>query len=271
MKRILYLLVLSCCIAACKKSEEAVTTLRFSKIEFRNETKLSQSPYILYDGKMKGINASFAVSYGEKAFTIYKKSGEKLLDTTLSVTGHQVYYIIQPDTTKPVMLSTTAPPPPVIPPIKGPLDGVTAAPEGFIKFKIKKVADGALPFTKLDVVINMAIKAADGKLISTPLATLKNVGGGFGRSFYEVKRGDDGGLPARTYQFSFINPNTGEPIMNSKGEIYKTDIVILNKEAFNLFLFELYDYPVTDDEGKTNSIVVDGTHYKVDVDILDKK
>lgn len=265
MKHILYLLALTCCLAACKKSEE-VEKIRFSKIEFKNETNLSQAPYILYDGYKKGINASFAVSNGDKVFTIYKKNGEKLIDTILSVVGHQIYYIIQPDTTKRAVLSTTAPPP-VTPPGSGPLNGATAAPEGYIKFKMNNAAFGGLPFDKLEVVINLVTTGTDGKRISIPLANLKNVGLDFNTDFYEVKRGVDAGQPGKLYSFSFIDPTTGELIRNTKGKIYETGIVTFDKELFNLFLLEIYDYPVSDE----NSIEVGGMKYKVEADIIDRR
>lgn len=265
MKQILYLLVLLCCLSACEKSEEA-EKIRFSKIEFKNETKLSKLPYILYDGEKKSINVTFAVSFGDRAFKIYKKNGEKLIDTTLSVTGHQVYYIVQRDTTKQAVLSTTAPPPET-PPGSGPLNGATAAPEGYIKFKMNNAAFSGLPYNKLDVVLNLVTTGVDGKRISTPLANLKNVGIDFNTSFYEVKRGDDAGQPGKLYSFSFIDPTTGELIRNTKGKIYETGIVTFDKEFFNLFLLEIYDYPVSDE----NSIEVGGVKYKVEADIIDRK
>lgn len=265
MKQILYLMVLICCFMGCKKIEQA-ETIRFSRIEFKNETKLSQLPYILYDGKKRSINASFAVAHGDKTFTIYKTSGEKLIDTTLNVNGHQVYYLIQPDTTKPAILSTTAPPP-VTPPGSGPLNGATAARPGYIKFKMNNAAFGGLPFDRLNVVMNLMTTGTDGKMISTPLTTLEDIGLDFNTSFYEVKRGDDRGEPGKLYSFSFINPNTGELIRNARGEIYRTGIVTFDKELFNLFLLEIYDYPVSDE----NAIEVNGIKYKVEADVIDKK
>lgn len=254
------------CLAACKKTEETAR-VRFAQTEFAPATKYRQATYIIFHNKKYFGGVTITSEYGDKNFELYKSNGEKITDFKLTIAGSQKYYIYQPDsTTLPVLLTELPPPPPPPPAPDNPLDGSTAAPQGFVQLRVRNIAKEALPFEKLDLVLR-GVTGYDPVInrdITVPLDTISLKGFDYNTDFFLFKRPVDYAY----FKFSFIDPDTGKEIKDASGYLY-VDLYgfNLNKQLLNNYAIEIDFYETTDPEESKIAILRNGKYYMVYADL----
>lgn len=236
MKKLTYLIFLLLCLAGCKKTEVAAIRVNFAKIIFTNATKLQSTPKIKYDGVTYGVGSVIPTPYGEQQFAFYKINGEKILDTTLSVSGPLNYFIYQPDTLKAAVLLTELPPPP--PPPPGPLDDAGPAPDGYLQIKMSQHLKAILGAEKIDIQILAAFNTSG---VYELWATMPNVTADYNNDFFLLKKPVRGGRVQTNYKFSFVISDTQQPVRNAAGDIYITTLASLATTEFNAYALN-FDY-----------------------------
>ncbi len=258
MKKLIYLLLLSLCFASCKKGEILTVSKDFGRINFYNLTGLSKPPYVVYEGQRVG-NDLISIPYGSQRFTIFKASGELLLDTMLSISDskRREYVIYQLDTLKKVQLLTERPPVDS----NDPLKNEPAALAGYMKIKIANTgAMTVFPYAQIDMVIN----TFDENDVLTPIDTLHGVSATYNAEFFLVKRplNPRTGELVTEYKFSYIDPVTGGMVKNSVDGVYRDPYpVFLNIQDRNNFLIELYEGDFTGDVDRRAKYIKIEDHY----------
>lgn len=265
MKNIyLFILILLCSAAACKKTEQAVS-VRFAKINFQAAGELIYS--IGYEKKSYGVGDQIPIPIGKATVGITNFiTGAKLLDTVLEVSTAQTYYIYQPDTTKAPVLRTELPPPP--PPPAGPFDGASPAPEGFIKFKITHQLAEIMGTDKLDIEIQSTTNSSNSTLYET-IYTVPNVSA-TATDFILLQRPLRNGTPRTNFKFRFLRSDTKEYLKKGSGAIYATPILyIYNTDSGeNLYILDAY---VSYESGDPNDAEKDGLYYAIEANVMDSK
>lgn len=248
--RILILLGILLCVAACKKSE-VIKSLKFTKVTFVNKS-LNQDMQIGSESKYYSFGYDVPAAYGDDRFTIVKTSTKKIiLDTILNISGGETFFVNQADTTQRPVIS------------RSPLSGVSPAPPGYMKIKIANLAAIALPYAKVDIVV-LPFYATNGVYI--PLDTLHDVTANYtdNDKLYIVKRQVIGDVVQQLYKFSYINPNTGLPLLNNQGAVYTNTSFSATLTKENLFMVSLGN---TTTSIKTTSMLVNGKYYNVSATI----
>jgi hypothetical protein len=239
MKKIIYLLALLFCIAGCQK-QEVNERLAVTRVSFVNKTQLMSSPTLKYDNKAYGLFDKIPSTYGDNKVEIYDGvSGEKLIDTVLNIKGPHDFYVYQPfDIVRPVIVDSLPLHPPVDP--RNPLKNETPAPEGYVKIKIALQKHFVLPNQKVELVV--LSKTAASPDIAVPIQTLHAVGTDYSTTLLQVKRPvlADGSL-SQTFNFSLIDPATGEQIKTGNGNDYKSGDLVIPLGEKNLFMFYFND------------------------------
>ena len=252
MKNIFYLPFLLLCLLACKKQEVKQRT-NFAKLRFISRYPLSFS--LTYDGKVSSTDLN--VPYGEAKFEIYDKStNAKLIDTVLDITGTEIYYIVQPDLTKPPYL------------ILNPLKDVPSAPEGYMKISLaNNTTSGLLPYESVDVVLLSNVSMSG--LNYVPLDTLHGVGTS-ASEFFLVKKEIIGTTVQNSYKFGFINPITGARLLSFAGNEYYG--VAFGADApNNVYLIKLSTSTVSSTSGpaanRNRALFISAKYYNVNTTV----
>lgn len=271
MKKIIFALALLFCLAACKKNVYNIGDVKFAKITFLSAIKYRGNVTIADDNGSYQFGSFYTTVYGNKRFRFFKETGEKVLDTLLAIAGSNNYYVYQPDsTTAPILLTELPPPPPPPPAPDNPLDGSTAAPEGFIQLRMRNNSQEALPFQKLDVVLNL-VTGYDPVLnrpITNPITKVALNGFEYNTDFFLFKRPE----ASNYYVCSFINHDTGEEIKDQKGYLY-LDVFGFNLDRMplNNYAVEINYYETTDPEESKIAIKTNGKYYIVYCDLMFQK
>jgi hypothetical protein len=256
MKNILYLFVFVLSFASCTKNEDQAN-LEFVQVKFRRET--SYPVFVKYDGIKNNLNKDYvAVPLGEQKFEIYNAAtGDKVIDTVLNVTGPVTYYVYIPTGATIPILVTELPPPP--PPPAGPLDDVTAAPDGFMKIKMlnaSQVVTGNIP---IDVEILSTVNTAG---VYDLVATVPGVTATYGNEFFMCPRPVRGATKQTNFKFRFLRSDTKEPIRTAQGQVFVTAGALtmgvrpLNAFALTINYMETEDMTGIERDGKKYSLRV---------------
>lgn len=229
MKKIVNMALLSLLISfiSCsEKSDLLEESKSYGKVYFVNNSILDSYIGIKYMGEPYK-NIAFV---GPGTFTFYnKRSGEVLLEKELEVKANDTepWYIFQPDSTIALQL------------IRNPLATEQEPPVGYFKLKIAYFCKNALPYQKLDVIIN---SYNEEDWTTKPLDTLSSVGSSLETAeFFVIKKTD-----LNLYTFSFIDHDTQNPILDKAGNLYVSGLSIAPQADQNIsicYLAEQEIYP----------------------------
>lgn len=252
MKLLAYLLVLLCCLAACKKIEE-VEKIRFTKVTISNKTGRNDLT-IVYEGKHFSFPNDIGVAYGNDRFEVLnKETGEKIMDTVLNIAGADDFQLKEVVPSGKLVF------------VRSPLSGEVATSGEYMKFKIANHAPNALPYEKMDVVV-MSFYEENGAYLR--LDTLKGVRTDYNKELFKVKRSLLAGIanPRASYRFSFINTATGETVKDAKGRLYTAVYFNPVISRDNLYVFDFIEYADALDPDR--AIELNGQTYDVETQLL---
>lgn len=210
-------------ISACKKQESYLQAPgNYATIAFVNNSTVSTADFgVKYNGEPMGQ----LVLVGPGNFTFYnKKTGDILLEKQLDVKASNApWYFFQPDKNIEPQLLTN-------------LQTDEPAPKaGYFKIKIANLSKTALPYAKLDIVIN----ALDENFMYVPYDTLKSIGSQLDTAgYYQVKEEE---AHMSSYAFSFIDHETQQPVLDKAGNIYIAQSGIYTGSPRDIYTFYLTD------------------------------
>jgi len=239
MKKIIYLLAMLFCFAACKK-QQVDERMAITRVSFLSKTLLSQNPTIKYGNKNYNILDQIPTTLGDNKVEILDGvSGAVLIDTILNIKGPQDFYIYQPfDIVPPVIVDSLPLHPPVDP--RNPLKNEPPAPEGYLKVKIALKTQFILPNQSLDIVVLSTTAASP--TVALPVETLHGVKTDYNTTLFQIKRPvlADGSL-STIFSFSLIDPVTGQGAKNKGGTTFTGGTITLPIGQTNLYMFYLDD------------------------------
>lgn len=218
------ILLLAATLGACQKAEQVETFRDFVDVYFdASKTALANNGQgIFIAAKYNGYPIEWDVNFkkikvveGEGKFEFYDtRNGETVAEKTIDVKSGamETYTLFQPTLESPVSF--------IDPKAQ---DSEEAAPEGHIKLKIVNYAQYLIPFNKVDIKVYISYFDQDWNEVRAEVGIIPDIANEVnGGEYHILPNGIPEGVIDYSYQFEYIDHETGQPLLNYGGTIYSS-------------------------------------------------